>query len=103
MTGTPRPMTLPANQPRQFYSGGARIAALRGQLANAARYGPEDWVASTTTRFGERDVGLSTLPGGQTLRAAVHADPVGWLGEAHTERFGDSTALLVKLLDAGQR
>jgi len=103
MRNPPRPVTLPANQPSQFYRGGTQIAALRGAPNETAGCGPEDWVASTTTRFGEPEIGLSLLPGGRTLRAEIEADPTGWLGQAHVERFGTSTALLVKLLDAGQR
>lgn len=108
------PVRLPANQPAQFYRGGAAIAALRGAAADSgdsgdtedtagSDFGPEDWVASTTARFGQDRAGLTTLPGGGSLRAAVHADPAGWLGHRHVETFADSTALLVKLLDAGQR
>jgi mannose-6-phosphate isomerase len=96
-----RPVALPANQPEQFYRGGASIAALRGD--ESADFGPEDWVASTTTLYGRDDAGLSTLPDGTLLRDAVAADPVAWLGEQHVAEFGADTALLVKLLDAGQR
>lgn len=103
MTTTPtRPVELAANQPPQFYRGGSSIAALRGANVNE-RFGPEDWVASTTTRFGTVDSGLSRLPDGKLLRAAIEADPVSWLGAAHVEQFGADPALLVKLLDAGQR
>ncbi|EIF00103.1 class I mannose-6-phosphate isomerase [Saccharomonospora glauca] len=102
------PIRLPANQPTQFYRGGAAIAALRsassGDTTDLAReFGPEDWVASTTTLFGRDTEGLTRLPDGRWLRDAVEADPVGWLGRDHVEAFGSSTALLVKLLDAGQR
>ncbi|MBP2338707.1 mannose-6-phosphate isomerase [Saccharothrix coeruleofusca] len=100
-SGDNRPVALPANQPKQFYRGGASIAALRGEPA--AEYGPEDWVASTTTLFGRDEAGLSRLPDGRLLRDAVRADPVAWLGERHVAEFGADTALLVKLLDAGQR
>ncbi|MBB3665893.1 MULTISPECIES: class I mannose-6-phosphate isomerase [Prauserella salsuginis group] len=95
------PIVLPANQPPQFYRGGAAIAALRGD--ETREYGPEDWVASTTTRFTGGPDGLTRLPDGRWLADAVTADPRGWLGDPHLRRFGDSTALLVKLLDAGQR
>lgn len=98
----PAPAVLPANQPKQFYRGGAAIARLRG-MSESAEYGPEDWIASTTTRFGETELGLSRLPDGTLLREAIEQDPTGWLGPEHIERFGDSPALLVKLLDAGQR
>ncbi|WP_024877280.1 class I mannose-6-phosphate isomerase [Saccharomonospora piscinae] len=100
------PLCLPANQPAQFYRGGAAIAALRGAYDEPGipeRFGPEDWVASTTALFGRDAEGLSRLPGGPLLRDAVEADPVGWLGRGHVDAFGTSTALLVKLLDAGQR
>ena len=45
--------------------------------------------------------GISWLPDGTSLRAAVAADPVGWLGGALAARWGGSTGVLVKLLDAG--
>lgn len=96
------PLVLPANQPRQFYRGGASIAALRG-TAEGGEFGPEDWVASVTTRFGQAESGLSPLPDGLLLRDAVAARPQDWLGSDHVAAFGDSTALLVKLLDPAQR
>jgi mannose-6-phosphate isomerase len=99
---TAMPTLLPANQPRQFYRGGDAIAALRG-VPRTSEFGPEDWVASTTTRFGQATDGLTTLPDGRLLRDAVAAEPEAWLGERHVAAFGTSTALLVKLLDAGQR
>ncbi|MBY8851224.1 mannose-6-phosphate isomerase [Saccharothrix longispora] len=101
MSSDTQPVPLAANQPRQFYRGGAAIAALRNDTG--ADGGPEDWVASTTTQFGKDEAGLSRLPDGRWLRDAVAADPVTWLGAEHAAEFGGDTALLVKLLDAGQR
>ena len=98
-----RPQHLRANQPPdRFYSGGSRIADLRGTPAVPGSV-PEDWVASTTTLFGHDRTGLSRLPDGELLRDAVEADPVAWLGAAHVARWGSDTALLVKLLDPGRR
>lgn len=97
------PTALPANQPAdRFYLGGPRIAAFRG-TAPAGDHLPEDWIASTTTLAGSTDVGLTVLPDGQTLRGAIAADPLAWLGRVHQERYGADPALLVKLLDAGER
>ncbi len=94
---------LPSNRPpERFYRGGARITGLRGEPTAAERE-PEDWIASTTTIFGERELGLTRLPDGRLLRDAVEADPVAWLGAEHVARWGADTRLLVKLLDAGQR
>jgi mannose-6-phosphate isomerase len=97
------PIKLPANQPPQFYRGGAAIAALRGASGSDKTFGPEDWVASTTTMFGHAEHGLTRLPDGRWLRDAVGTDPEAWLGARHVAAFSDSTGLLVKLLDAGQR
>jgi len=97
------PIRLPANQPPQFYRGGDAIAALRGASQSESKFGPEDWVGSATTMFGQDTNGLTKLPSGEWLRDAVLADPRAWLGEKHVAALGDSTGLLVKLLDAGQR
>jgi mannose-6-phosphate isomerase len=97
-----KPVVLGPNQPRRFYRGGARIAALRG-LPAADDHVPEDWVGSTTTFAGEEANGLSTLPDGRLLRDAVAAEPEAFLGPEHAAAFGPETRLLVKLLDAGER
>ena len=70
---------LPANQPPdRFYRGGRQIAAFRGDAPVDGNV-PEDWVGSTTTMFGEPDLGLTRLPDGDLLRDAVRRDPVaGW-------------------------
>jgi mannose-6-phosphate isomerase len=92
----------PNQPPDRFYLGGARIAALRGE-GSPGEHVPEDWVASTTTVAGTADLGLTVLPDGRLLRDAVAADPAGWLGPDHVSRHGEDIALLVKLLDAGER
>jgi mannose-6-phosphate isomerase len=96
------PLILGPSQPRQFYRGGARIAAFRG-ITLASDYLPEDWVGSATELFGRAGAGLTVLDDGTTLRSAIAADPAGYLGPAHAERFGSDLALLVKLLDTGER
>lgn len=60
-------------------------------------------MASTTALFGQESLGLTRLASGVWLRDAVAAEPLAWLGEAHLRRYGADPALLVKLLDAGQR
>lgn len=95
-----RPIVLGPNQPATFYRGSGRLGAFRGLQLEPR---PEDWVASTTTRFGQAPAGLTTLPDGTLLADAVATDPLRWLGAEHVERHGANPALLVKLLDAGQR
>jgi mannose-6-phosphate isomerase len=92
---------LGPNQLQRFYLGGAEIAGFRG--LGAAADGPEDWVASTTTAFGEQQAGLSRLPDGRLLADAIGQQPEWFLGPEHVAGYGTDTGLLVKLLDAGQR
>lgn len=97
-----RPIRLAANQPHRFYRGGAAIAHFRG-TSFADDHVPEDWVGSTTSILGEAPSGLSVLPDGRLLRDAVAADPEAFLGPDHAAAFGADPAVLVKLLDAGER
>jgi mannose-6-phosphate isomerase len=94
------PIPLGPNQPPRFYRGGRGISRLRG-TAFTSEYSPEDLVGSTTELAGGG--GLTVLDDGTTLRDAIAADPVSYLGPGHVARFGDDLALLVKLLDTGER
>jgi mannose-6-phosphate isomerase len=96
------PVKLPPNPIRHFYRGGPAIARLRGFDLDSD-HSPEEWIGSATTLFGEREKGLSRLPDGTLVRDALAQDPDAWLGPDHAARFGSSPALLVKLLDAGER
>jgi mannose-6-phosphate isomerase len=96
-----RPQVLPPNVLHHFYAGGARIAALRGVELDSDHM-PEEWIGAVSTMFGS-DRGLSRFEDGTLVRDAIHADPEAYLGTEHVARYGSDTALLVKLLDAGQR
>jgi len=97
-----RPLRLPPNPIHHFYVGGPAIEAFRG-LPHTDGHAPEDWVGSTVTRFGHDRAGLSRLEDGRLVRDALAADPEAFLGAEHVARHGADPALLVKLLDAGQR
>jgi mannose-6-phosphate isomerase len=98
-----RPFVLEPNRPQKFYRGGRMAGAFRGE-APEDEHRPEEWLASVTPmRGGSEHEGLTRLPDGRWLRDAVLADPVTWLGPEHVEHFGADPALLVKLLDAGER
>ncbi|GAA4715101.1 class I mannose-6-phosphate isomerase [Phytohabitans rumicis] len=94
---------LPANTPRSFYRGAGRIHRFRGVAAPEDPFYPEDWIASTTSRFQQAPLGLTTLPDGQLLADAIAESPKWWLGKEHVAAHGADPAILVKLLDAGQR
>jgi mannose-6-phosphate isomerase len=97
-----QPIRLAANPVPRFYRGGAAIAEFRG-AAVGGEMAPEDWVGSVTATFGSDGEGLTRLEDGRTLRAAVADDPDGFLGPRHAAAYGANPALLVKLLDAGER
>lgn len=96
-----RPLLLPVNQFDHFYRGGNRIGELRHGPGGPQR--PEEWIGSTTARFGQAPQGFSVLPDGRLLLDEVDADPEAWLGPDHVQRYGSSTEVLVKLLDLDQR
>ncbi|MGH2723202.1 MAG: class I mannose-6-phosphate isomerase [Actinomycetota bacterium] len=96
------PIALGPNQVHRFYLGGPAIAELRG-IRSEDDHAPEDWVGSATSVFGSEDLGVARLPDGRSVPEALEADPQGFLGPRHAERFGANPALLVKLLDAGER
>jgi mannose-6-phosphate isomerase len=97
-----KPLILPPNQFHRFYRGGARIDELRG-LPEGEDGRPEDWVGSTATSWGSDTEGLSRLQDGTILKAAIEQDPEAFLGRDHVAHYGADPALLVKLLDAGER
>lgn len=90
----------------RFYRGGALIAELRGERAEDG-FLPEEWIGSVTPANNpgraDPEEGLSRLVDGRLLRDAVADDPIRWLGKDHVARFGVSTGVLVKLLDAAER
>ncbi len=95
-----QPIMMPPNVIEHFYLGGERIAELRGFGMPSPRR-PEEWLAATTHRAGEPDIGPSRTPAGEHLADLISQNPIGWLGNDNGPA-GDS-GLLVKLLDAGQR
>jgi len=100
-----RAQPLISTRVRRFYRGGALLGRLHGETESDG-FAPEEWIGSTTRARnpgGAEDEGLARLADGRLLRDAVEADPLAWLGEPHLRRFGPSTGLLLKLLDAAER
>jgi mannose-6-phosphate isomerase len=96
-----KPLELGPNQVHRFYRGGARIAAFRS-VPLGDDHAPEDWIASTTHVHGDPELGRS-LVDGSSLADVLAADAQAFFEPAHLERFGPDPAVLLKLVDAGQR
>ncbi len=97
-----KPVHLAPNTLASFYRGAGRIAGFRRDEAVDPTHA-EDWIASTTTRWGTAETGRTRLADGSTLAAAFDNRPYDWLGPTYVEQYGAAGALLVKLLDAGNR
>lgn len=98
------PVLMDLNTPHRFYRGGSKILAFRGlPQGDFDGHRPEDWLGSTTRLFAEGGDGLTVLPEGVTLAAALDQEPEAWLGAAHVAAYGAEPGLLVKLLDTGER
>ena len=95
------PVLLPPNPVQHFYRGGDRIAALRG-IVPLTDHQPEEWLASTVSRFGDPVTGLAVTTDGTYLRDLVAADSAVWVGP-EAGRDASDVGILVKLLDARQR
>lgn len=94
------PLRLPANTLPSFYNGAGRIGRWRG--VEVPPTDPEDWIASTSRRTGMGTRGLTVLDDERSLADAIENDPAGWLGDDLARR-GNSSRMLLKLLDAGTR
>ena len=105
------PLRLSPNRVYRFYRGGAQMDAFRGLPDPQDTDTPEDWVGSVTAAANPAEhtyegEGLSRVGvDGQTWTLAqLLADaPELVAGEEVVARYGPTTALLVKLLDAGSR
>ena len=107
LRGAARAMTaaaakLPPNPIRHFYRGGPAIAELRG-IDVGGDHSPEEWIGSASTLFGEASAGSAACPTARWSATPWPPTREAWLGADHVARFGASPALLVKLLDAGER
>lgn len=103
-----RPLELGDNRVPVYYAGGSNITAFRG-LPEPVE-GPEDWVGAQVPLppailgpEADPRTGISSLPDGRLIADAIAAAPDTWLGPDLAAAYDGSTALLVKLLDAGER
>ena len=103
------PIKLKPARAWRTYQGGSRIDALHGAEKPEDSNFPEEWIISTVAannpgREEFAGEGLSISEDGEsTLADLIRSDPAGSLGEKHVNKFGASTGVLVKLLDAAER
>lgn len=104
-----RPLKLNAARAWRTYFGGKMIEELHGNTDAEDTHFPEEWIISTVCaknagREHIKDEGLSYLEDEKiSLKEIIESEPEKALGKAHYARFGCSTGVLVKLLDAAER
>ena len=102
------PVMLKSARAWRTYLGGKTIDEMQGISPAADTHFPEDWIMSTVRAInaGREDVveGLNLLAGTDiTLKEYIENDPAAALGAAHVAKWGASTAVLLKLIDAAER
>ncbi|MCD1259898.1 class I mannose-6-phosphate isomerase [Paenibacillus athensensis] len=102
------PIALSANRVWRTYRGGSLIDRWQGMPEAHDSDFPEEWVASVVqaSNAGREHIheGISRVKGSESsLLEIIGSDPERFLGQAHVRAYGQTTAVLVKLLDAGER
>lgn len=102
-----KPLRVADNRVPVFYAGGQKINKFRHQPNDVQ--GPEDWVGSISKlpqsilpEGTNKKTGVSLTESGY-LDDLISVNPQGWLGDQLAAIMKDNSALLVKLLDAGER
>ncbi|MCR2802690.1 type I phosphomannose isomerase catalytic subunit [Paenibacillus soyae] len=108
-----RPLKLKSNRVWRTYTGGKLIEGWQGKPDAIDTAFPEEWVASAVKakNAGREHIaeGWSLVepeePGQApvTLKELVESDPAAFLGPNHVKRYKEQMAVLVKVLDAGER
>ena len=107
-SGYTAPVRLKSERAWRTYHGGRLIDEMQGLSSAADTHFPEDWIMSTVRAInaGREEIveGLNRLADADlTLKDFIAADPVAALGGAHVAKWGESPAVLVKLIDAAER
>ncbi len=102
------PIKLTASRAWRTYTGGSQIDRIHGILDSEDTQFPEEWIMSTVTARnpGREDIveGMCYLEGeGVSLKDYIETYPVEALGSSHIAKWGRTTGVLVKVIDAAER
>lgn len=104
-----KPLKLISARAWRTYIGGSQIDAIHGNTDSIDSQFPEEWIMSTVVarNSGREEFineGLSFVEGrGIALRDLISENPDKALGQKHHGKIGESTGVLVKIIDAGER
>lgn len=104
-----QPIKLKASRAWRTYTGGSQIDKIHGILGGEDTQFPEEWIMSTTSarnpgREEFKDEGMCYLEDeGVSLLDYIKSNPIEALGESHAAKVGETTGVLVKVIDAAER
>ncbi len=103
-----RPLLLNSTRVRRTYSGGKVLEAWQGRENPTDGNKPEEWIASVVEARNPgfekiENEGLSTINPNVTLKEVIGSQPMLFLGNKHYSKYGENTAVLVKLIDSLER
>lgn len=104
-----RPVRLQGARVWRTYLGGKMLDHFYGAENGEDGHFPEMWIASLVEarNTGREDIveGLSLTASADalSLKELIQSDPDSYLGKEHTERWGESMGVLVKLIDSSER
>lgn len=103
-----KPLKLAPARAWRTYIGGTMLDALHGVPTEGDTNFPEEWIMSVVSarNSGREGIveGISFIEGTDvTLKELIEQHPEDMLGKAHIHRYGITTGVLVKLIDAGER
>ena len=103
------PVRLTSARAWRTYTGGSKIDEIHGILDGKDSHFPEEWIMSTVVarnvgREAYVHEGMSFLEDTQeSLRDFIARSPADALGTGHVHSIGDTTGVLVKIIDAAER
>ena len=102
------PISVEPERVWRLYRGGSMIDALHGRPGQEDSHFPEEWILSIVEARNagreEEHEGLNRLTeGGMTLKSLIDSHPEEILGREHAARWGATTSVLLKVIDAAER
>lgn len=102
------PIKLTASRAWRTYTGGSQIDKIHGIDNSKDTQFPEEWIMSTVAARnpGREDIveGICFLEGSDlSLKDYIEKYPLEALGKAHVDKWGKTTGVLVKVIDAAER
>lgn len=104
-----KPIKLTSSRAWRTYTGGSLIDKIHGIENGKDTQFPEDWIMSTVAAFnvGREDIveGLNFIDGEDnvSLKDFIEQNPQESLGQDHIDKWGVTTGVLVKIIDAAER